>query len=70
LGCLPKDWHLFVRTAADLPIARRDELLKRLEDEHGWVIDWKRKRIKEGPLRGYDPSFDPTNLRRLIRQKK
>ena len=70
LGCMPPDWHLFVRTTTDLPIAKRDELLKRLEDERGWKIDWERKRILEGPMRPYDASFDPTNLPRLIRKKE
>jgi len=70
LKTYPPDWHLFVRTATDLPVATKNELLKKLEDEHGWKIDWKRKRIIEGPIRGYDPSFNPTNLKRLIREKK
>ncbi len=70
LKTYPPDWHLFVRTATDLPVATKNELLKKLEDEHGWEIDWKRKRIVEGPIREYDPSFNPTNLRRLIREKK
>ncbi|MHC1636506.1 MAG: CO dehydrogenase/acetyl-CoA synthase complex subunit alpha [Candidatus Methanospirareceae archaeon] len=69
LHSYPPDWHLFVRSEADLPIAKREELLKKLEDDHGWKIDWKMKKIKEGPIRGYDPSFDPTNLRRLVRKK-
>jgi CO dehydrogenase/acetyl-CoA synthase alpha subunit len=59
-----------VRTASDLPVASRVELLKKLEEEQGWKIDWKLKRILEGPIRGYDPSFNPTNLKRLIREKK
>jgi len=67
LKTYPPDWHLFVRTATDLPVATKNELLKK---EHGWKIDWKRKRIIEGPIRGYDPSFNPTNLKRLIREKK
>ena len=70
LKTYPPDWHLFVRTATDLPVATKNELLKKLEDEHGWKIDWKRKRIVEGPIREYDPSFNPTNLKRLIREKK
>jgi len=70
LNAYPPDWHLFVRTATDLPIAKKAELLKKLEDEQGWEIDWKMKKIKEGPIRGYDPSFNPTNLKRLIREKK
>ena len=70
LNAYPPDWHLFVRTASDLPIATRNELLKKLEDEQGWKIDWKMKKIEEGPIRGYNPSFNPTNLERLIRRKK
>jgi acetyl-CoA decarbonylase/synthase complex subunit alpha len=70
LKIYPPDWHLFVRTASDLPIAKKNELLKKLEDEQGWEIDWKMKKIKEGPIRGYNPSFNPTNLKRLIREKK
>ncbi|MDK2781327.1 MAG: anaerobic carbon-monoxide dehydrogenase, complex subunit alpha [Archaeoglobi archaeon] len=68
LKSYPDDWHLFVRSEADLPLARKDELLKMLEDEHGWKIDWSTKRILEGPLRKVDPSFDPTNLERLVRK--
>jgi len=70
LNAYPPDWHLFVRTASDLPIATRNELLKKLEDEQGWKIDWKTKKIVEGPIRAYNPSFNPTNLERLIRRKK
>jgi len=69
LNTHPPDWHLFVRTATDLPAARRTELLKKLEDEQGWAIDWERERIIEGPIRGYDPSFKPTNLKRLTKEK-
>jgi len=60
LGDLPEDWHLYVRTEADLPTRYKDKLLKILEDEHGWKIDWKSKRILEGPIRHYDPGFNPT----------
>jgi len=70
LNTYPPDWHLFVRTASDLPIATRNELLKKLEDEQSWKIDWKTKKIVEGPIRAYNPSFNPTNLERLIRRKK
>jgi len=70
LSTYPPDWHLFVRGASDLPIATRNELLKKLEDEQEWKIDWKKKKIVEGPIRGYNPSFNPTNLERLIRGKK
>ena len=60
LGCLPDDWHLYVRSEADLPVKMRDQLLKILEDEHGWKIDWKNKKIIEGPIRQYDAGFNPT----------
>ena len=60
LGCLPDDWHLYVRTEMDLPTRMKEELLKILEDEHGWKIDWKKKKIVEGPLRSYDAGFNPT----------
>jgi len=70
LNAYPPDWHLFVRAASDLPIATRNELLKKLEDEQSWKIDWKTKKIVEGPIRAYNPSFNPTNLERLIRRKK
>ena len=63
LGCYPDDWYLFVRTEQDLPIKMRDELLKILEEEHGWKIDWEKKRILEGPIRKYDPGFNPTLLK-------
>jgi len=48
-----------------LPIKMRDELLKILEEEHGWKIDWEKKRILEGPIRKYDPGFNPTLLNDL-----
>ena len=70
LNAYPPDWHLFVRAASDLPIATRNELLKKLEDEQSWKIDWKTKKIVEGPIRAYNPSFNPTNLERLIRRKR
>jgi acetyl-CoA decarbonylase/synthase complex subunit alpha len=70
LHAYPRDWHLYVRAASDVPIAKRNELLKKLEEEQGWKIDWKLKKILEGPIRGYDPSFNPTNLKRLVREKK
>ncbi|WP_457549113.1 CO dehydrogenase/acetyl-CoA synthase complex subunit alpha [Archaeoglobus sp.] len=65
LGCYPDDWHLFVRTEQDLPIKMRDELLKILEEEHGWKIDWDKKRIVEGPIRKYDPGFNPTIVKEV-----
>ncbi|MHC1584891.1 MAG: CO dehydrogenase/acetyl-CoA synthase complex subunit alpha [Candidatus Syntropharchaeia archaeon] len=68
LKIYPPDWHLFVRSEADLPISGREELLKILEEEHDWKIDWKTKKILKGPMRKLDPSFDPTNLKRLIRK--
>ncbi|RLI79256.1 CO dehydrogenase/acetyl-CoA synthase complex subunit epsilon [Archaeoglobales archaeon] len=68
LGRLPDDWHLFVRTESDLPLAKKEELLKILEDEHGWKIDWKKKKILEGPIRGYDAAFNPTNVKRIFEQ--
>jgi acetyl-CoA decarbonylase/synthase complex subunit alpha len=65
LGCLPDDWWLYVRSEADLPLKIRDKLLKILEDEHGWKIDWKRKKILEGPIRGYDAGFNPTLVEKI-----
>jgi len=65
---MPDDWHLFVRTEADLPLARKDELLKILEDKHGWKIDWSKKKILEGPIRPYHAGFNPTNLERCLRE--
>jgi acetyl-CoA decarbonylase/synthase complex subunit alpha len=59
-----------VRGETDLPIAKREGMLKMLEDEQDWKIDWKRKKIIEGPMRKYEPGFDPTNLPRLIRKKE
>jgi acetyl-CoA decarbonylase/synthase complex subunit alpha len=43
-----------------LPLKTRDELLKILEKEYGWEIDWKKKKILEGPIRSYDAGFNPT----------
>jgi acetyl-CoA decarbonylase/synthase complex subunit alpha len=48
-GGLPDDWWMLVRTRADLPIVRRDELLREL-DRMGW---------KPSPIP------DPTNLERF-----
>ena len=68
LGKMPDDWYLFVRTEADLPLAKREELLKLLEDEHGWKIDWERKKIVEGPIRSYHAGFNPTLVERLFKE--
>lgn len=48
-GTLPDDWPVFVRTEADLPIAKKDVLLKELKE-----MEWKPGRIP-----------DPTNLERF-----
>ncbi|MCG7852599.1 MAG: 4Fe-4S binding protein, partial [Methanosarcinaceae archaeon] len=68
LGVMPDDWHIFVRSETDLPLAKRDELLKILETEHGWDIDWKRKKILSGPSMKMDVSAQPTNLKRLCKE--
>jgi acetyl-CoA decarbonylase/synthase complex subunit alpha len=68
LGVMPDDWHKFVRTETDLPLAKREELLKILEAEHGWEIDWKRKKILSGPAMKSDVSAQPTNLKRLCKE--
>ncbi len=65
---MPDDWHIFVRTEADLPLAKKEELLKLLEDEHGWKIDWSKKKIIEGPIRSYHAGFNPTNVERLFKE--
>jgi acetyl-CoA decarbonylase/synthase complex subunit alpha len=67
LGHMPEDWYRFVRSETDLPLAKREELLKTLEKEHGWEIDWKRKKIISGPLMKLDVSAQPTNLKRLCK---
>jgi len=69
-GKLPDDWPIFVRHASELPIADKEPMMKELEEKHGWKIDWKAKKIVEGPIRPVDVSFDPTNLPRKIRAKK
>jgi acetyl-CoA decarbonylase/synthase complex subunit alpha len=53
-GTMPNDIHLFVRTAADIPIIMKDEIIKIL----------KKKKWKEGRVP------DPTLLPRLIRKRK
>ncbi|WP_202319241.1 CO dehydrogenase/acetyl-CoA synthase complex subunit alpha [Archaeoglobus neptunius] len=65
---MPDDWHLFVRSEADLPLAKKEELLKELEDKHGWKIDWEKKKIVEGPIRPYYAGFNPTNVERLFKE--
>jgi len=67
LGHMPEDWYKFVRTETDLPLAKREELLKILEKEHGWEIDWKRKKILSGPTMKADVSAQPTNVKRLCK---
>ncbi|ALK05317.1 MAG: acetyl-CoA decarbonylase/synthase complex subunit alpha [Methanosarcina sp. 795] len=68
LGVMPEDWWKFVRHEADLPLSRREELLKKLEAEHGWEIDWKKKKIISGPKIKFDVSSQPTNLKRLCKE--
>jgi acetyl-CoA decarbonylase/synthase complex subunit alpha len=68
LGHMPEDWYKFVRTETDLPLAKREELLKILEQEHGWEIDWKRKKIISGPIMKMDVSAQPTNVKRLCKE--
>jgi acetyl-CoA decarbonylase/synthase complex subunit alpha len=53
-GAMPRDIHLFVRNAADVPITMKDEILKILEEK-----GWEEQRIP-----------DPTLLPRLIRERK
>lgn len=67
LGHMPEDWYKFVRTETDLPITRREELLKILENQHGWEIDWKKKKIISGPTMKLDVSAQPTNIKRLCK---
>lgn len=67
LGILPADWHVYVRSEADLPLAKKEELLKVLEEEQGWKIDWDKKKILEGPTRKADVSFQPTNVPELCK---
>jgi acetyl-CoA decarbonylase/synthase complex subunit alpha len=67
LGALPDDWHVYVRSEADLPLAKKEMLLKLLEEEHGWKINWDKKKILEGPFRKPDVSFQPTNIPRLCK---
>src|SRR5660398_140888 len=66
---MPDDWHIYVRSEADLPVAKKEQLMKLLE-EKGWKIDWEKKKILEGPLRKVDVSFQPTNVLRLCKEVK
>ncbi|MDD3317335.1 MAG: CO dehydrogenase/acetyl-CoA synthase complex subunit alpha [Methanosarcina sp.] len=68
LGVLPDDLWKFVRNEADLPLAKREMLLKMLESERGWEIDWKKKKIISGPKIKFDVSAQPTNLKRLCKE--
>jgi acetyl-CoA decarbonylase/synthase complex subunit alpha len=68
LGVLPEDWWKFVRHEADLPLSKREELMKKLEAEHGFEIDWKKKKIISGPKIKFDVSSQPTNLKRLCKE--
>lgn len=69
-GKLPDDWPIYVRHASELPLAWKDQMMKELEEKYGWKIDWKTKKIVEGPIRPADVSFDPTNIERKIRVRK
>ena len=53
-GTMPDYIHLFVRTATDIPVTMKTEILKILEEKA-----WKESRIP-----------DPTLLQRMIREKK
>ncbi|NAT10885.1 hypothetical protein C4E22_04985 [ANME-1 cluster archaeon AG-394-G06] len=47
------DWHLYVRSEQELHVMRRAELLRKLEQEHGWEIEGmkiKRARHRSGEL--------------------
>ncbi|MGB9131524.1 MAG: CO dehydrogenase/acetyl-CoA synthase complex subunit alpha [Methanosarcina sp.] len=68
LGIIPDDWWKFVRNEADIPLAKREMLLKKLESEQGWEIDWKKKKIISGPKIKFDVSAQPTNLKRLCKE--
>ncbi|WP_292487232.1 CO dehydrogenase/acetyl-CoA synthase complex subunit alpha [Methanohalobium sp.] len=68
LGVMPEDWYQFVRTETDLPLTKRGDLLKKLESEHGWEIDWKKKKIISGPSMKFDVSSQPTNVKRLCKE--
>ena len=68
LGVLPEDWWKFVRHEADLPLSKREVLMKKLEAEHGWEIDWKKKKIISGPKIKFDVSAQPTNVKRLCKE--
>ncbi len=53
-GIMPDDIHLFVRTATDIPVTMKDEIMKILEEKK-----WNERTIP-----------DPTLLPRLIRKRK
>ena len=68
LGIMPDDWYKYVRNETDLPLARREEFLKKLEQEYGWDIDWNKKKIVSGPTSKLDVSAQPTNVERLCKE--
>ncbi len=52
-GEYPDDWYLYVRSEHELHVMRRMELLRKLEQEHGWEIEGmriKRARHRSGEL--------------------
>jgi len=67
-GIMPEDWWKYVRHEADIPLSKRESLLKILEADHGWEIDWKKKKIVSGPAIKFDVSAQPTNLKRLCKE--
>ncbi len=52
-GDYSDDWHLYVRSEQELHVMRRAELLRKLEQEHGWEIEGmkiKRARHRSGEM--------------------
>lgn len=41
-GVWPDDWHLYVRREVEIPLIKKAKVLRLLEEEHGWEIDWKK----------------------------
>ncbi|OYT63315.1 CO dehydrogenase/acetyl-CoA synthase complex subunit epsilon [Methanosarcinales archaeon ex4572_44] len=70
LGAYPKDWPVFVRGEADLPLAKKEEYLRILKEDYGWDVDLEAKKIISGPIRKMDVGFDATNLEELLKENK
>lgn len=46
-GVWPDDWHLYVRKEVEIPLIKKVKILRLLEKEYAWEIDWKKIRVSQ-----------------------